>query len=156
MKKIRMYWLALGVVQLALAQAGPAVVTFAPPASLSAKPGETAKSTLTVTVAPGYHANSNKPADSYLIPFSLTWSAGPVEAVSVTFPKAQTLKLGFSEKPVSVYTGNFDIATQFKVPADAAAGITVVKGKLHYQACDDRSCLPPRTVEVSLPVAVLK
>ncbi len=138
------------------AQLGPTVVTIAPPTGLAAKPGETAKATLTVTVASGYHANSDKPNDEFLIPFSLKWNSGPAEVVSVTYPKTQTLKLGFSAKPVSVFTGTFDIVTQFKVPSDAPPGPAVVKGKLRYQACDDRSCLPPKTVEVSLPTTIGK
>jgi len=138
------------------AQSRPNVLSVTPPASIVAKPGETASATLTITVAPGYHANSNKPVDSYLIPLQLTWNPGPLTAASVVFPKPQIQKLGFSAKPVSVFTGNFDIVTKFKVAGDATPGSSTVTGKLHYQACDDRSCLPPATIEVALPVAIGK
>jgi hypothetical protein len=153
-------WLfALAVAQLpliALAQSSPNVLTVNPPSGITARPGQTARAALSVTVAPGYHANSNKPADSYLIPLTLTWSSGPLETVAVVFPKPQIQKLGFSATPVSVFTGNFRIVTQFKIAADAPPGAVAIKGKLHYQACDDRSCLPPKTVEVSLPVEIVK
>ena len=144
------------LLQFAFAQSAPKVLSLTAPPGISVKAGETTKATLSVTVASGYHANSNKPADAYLIPLQLTWNPGPLTATSVVFPKPQTQKLGFSSKPVSVFTGTFDIVTQFKVAGDAAPGASTANGKLHYQACDDRSCLPPATIEVSVPVVIGK
>ncbi len=65
-------------------------------------------------------------------------------------------KYSFSDKPLSVYTGGFELVTRFKVPATAAPGLLVVAGKLRYQACNDRMCLAPKTVDISLPVDVVK
>ena len=143
-------------IQSALAQNSPNVLTFAAPAGITARPGETAQATLSVTVAPGYHANSNKPVDSYLIPLRLTWNPGPVVAVDVAFPKPRIQKLGFSTKPVSVFTGKFDIVTRFRVAGDAAPGTDTVTGKLHYQACNETTCLTPKTIDVTLPVEIVK
>ena len=104
----------------------------------------------------GYHCNSNTPSDDYLIPLKLTWTPGTLEVGEVVYPKPQMEKYSFSEKPLSVYTGSFEIVTRFKVPAGAPFGDTVIPAKLRYQACTDRMCLPPKTVEVSLPVNVVK
>lgn len=144
------------LMSVAFAQSGPTVLSLAPPATITAKAGAAGKATLSVTVAPGYHANSNKPVDSYLIPLTLTWNPGSFESAAVVFPKPQIQKLGFSAKPVSVFTGKFDIVTSFKIAADTVPGTVAVKGKLHFQACDDRSCLPPKTIEVSLPLEIVK
>jgi hypothetical protein len=100
----------------------------------------------------GYHVNSNTPSDEYFIPLRLSWNPGPVEAVAVTFPKPQMEKLAFSEKPVSIFTGNFEIVTRFKAAAGAPVGQNVITGKLRFQACNDRMCLAPRTLDLSLPV----
>jgi hypothetical protein len=116
----------------------------------------TAEVSVALQMRDGYHVNSNTPSDAYFIPLRLTWNPGPVEAVSVVFPKPQMEKLAFSEKPVSIFTGNFEVLTKFKPAAGAALGQNVVTGKLRYQACNDRMCLPPRTVELSLPVEVTK
>ena len=154
---MKMFFVALAsvsVLEFAFAQTAPRVLTIAAPTGISAKAGETTKATVSVTVASGYHANSNKPVDAYLIPLQLTWNAGPLTAASVVFPKPQIQKLGFSAKPVSVFTGTFDIVTQFSVASDAAPGTSTATGKLHYQACDDRSCLPPATIEVSVPIVI--
>ena len=102
----------------------------------------------------GYHVNSNTPSESYLIPLRLTWEPGPLETIEVVFPKAHMEKYDFSEKPLSVFTGNFDVITRFRVTASAASGPGIVVGKLRYQACNNNSCLPPRTIEIKLPVVV--
>src|SRR5580704_3697871 len=136
------------------------VLTIAPPDKLTAKAGGMAEARLKVELRSGYHCNSNTPSDDYLIPLKLTWTPGgtpgALEVGEVVYPAPQMEKYSFSEKPLSVYTGNFEIVTHFKVPAGAAFGDTVIPAKLRYQACTDRMCLPPKTVEVSLPVNVVK
>ena len=134
----------------------PEVVHLAPLARVTVKPGETVKSTLSVHVDSGYHANSNTPADPFLIPMQLTWAPGPLTGTKVAFPKPQTGKFEFSKKPVSIFTDSFDIVTTFHVAADAAVGEAVVTGKLHYQACNDHTCLTPKSLVVSLPVEIVR
>ncbi len=111
---------------------------------------------ITAQLRPGYHCNSNTPSDDYLIPLKLNWTAAPLAVAGVVYPKPQMEKYAFSDKPLSVYTGDFEIVTKFKVPASAPPGLAVISGKLRYQACTDRMCLPPKTVDVSLPVDVIK
>jgi thioredoxin:protein disulfide reductase len=130
------------------------VLTIAPPDKVTAKAGAPAEASLTVQLRPGYHCNSNTPSDEYLIPLKLTWSAGALESAEVSYPKPRMEKYSFSEKPLSVYTGDFKIVTKFK--AGAAPGISALSGKLRYQACTDRMCLPPKTVDVTLPVEIVK
>jgi DsbC/DsbD-like thiol-disulfide interchange protein len=96
--------------------------------------------------------NSDKPKDEFLIPLSLTWTSGPLKAQSVVYPKPEELKLG--DQTLSVFTGKFTIATEFKVPEGAPAGTAAMIGKLRYQACNNQMCFRPSTVEVRLPVSV--
>lgn len=132
------------------------VVKVLPTQTVSAKIGSTVKVPLTLQVDEGYHVNSNTPADSFLIPLRLTWSPGPLESGAVSFPKPEFEKLQFSEKPVSVFKGTFEIATKFKVPSGAAPGAATIAGKLHYQACNNRTCLTPKTVDVTVPVEIVQ
>lgn len=134
------------------AQSGQLTVT--PPAHVLAAPGDTVESTLKIKIGKGLHANSNAPADPFLIPMRLTWGAGPLESVNVAFPKPQIENLGFSNKPVSVFTDEITVVTNFKVAPGAAPGNLTLTGKLHYQACDDKSCFPPATAEITLPVEI--
>jgi hypothetical protein len=79
-----------------------------------------------------------------------------LSAPSVAYPKPQFMKLPFSEKPVSVYTGTFDLTTSFRVSPTAAAGPAAVTGKLRYQACNDRMCLPPKNLDVNIQLDIVK
>ncbi len=132
------------------------VLKVAPPETLKAKAGTVVTQTLKIQLTPGYHCNSNKPSDEYLIPLKLTWTPAPLEVSDVAYPKPQMEKYSFSPDPLSVYTGDFEIVTKFKVPANAAPGSAIVSGKLRYQACNDRMCLTPKTVDVSLPIDVVR
>jgi hypothetical protein len=109
---------------------------------------------LSVRLSSGFHVNSHAPNDEYLIPMRLTWNAAPLEVLEVVFPKPKQENYPFSDKPVSVFTGDFDIVTKFKVPADALPGPAVITGKLRYQACTEALCLPPKSIEVRLPVQI--
>jgi hypothetical protein len=132
------------------------VLTVGPPEKVTAKIGSTAQVKLSLEVRTGYHCNSNKPLDDYLIPLKLTWAARPLEAPEVTYPAPQMEKYSFSPTPLSVYTGNFDLLTKFKVSASATPGQAIITGKLKYQACNDRMCLTPKTIDVSIPIDIIK
>ena len=131
-----------------------AILTIQPPQKASAKRGATVTAKLQVSLGSSYHVNSNKPHEEYLIPLRLEWMPAPLAVEVVTYPKPHDEKYTFSEKPLSVYTGDFEISTTFKVPADALAGPSILLGKLRYQACNNNMCFPPKTVEVKLPVTV--
>ena len=111
-----------------------------------------------LTVKDRYHVNSNKPTQEYLIPLKLTWaSMGALEGGEITYPRPQLEKFEFSEKadePLSVYMGKIDLVAKFKVAANAAAGPGVASGKLRYQACSNKACYPPKTVDVEVSYQV--
>lgn len=108
-----------------------------------------------VSVKSGYHVNSHTPIDEYLIPLKLTWiSTGALEGGAVTYPAPSMEKYEFAEKPLSVYTGNFDLVANFKVAANAPTGPGAAVGKLRYQACSNKACYQPKTIEITVPYQV--
>jgi hypothetical protein len=133
---------------------GNAVLSIAPAPRLAIQRGGGADFLLKADLQPGFHVNSNMPGDDYLIPIKLTWNKDPLEAQQVTYPKPQMEKLSFSPNPISVYTGTFEIATHFKAPASAMPGMAFMNGKLRYQACNNKECLPPRTVDVHVTLDI--
>jgi len=122
--------------------------------TVKANKGSTATVVLKASLPSGYHANTNKPTESYLIPLSLKWTAGPLEMQAVEYPKGTLEKYSFSDKPLSVVTGQFEITTKFKVPAAAANGPAAQTGTLRYQACDNKACYPPKNVPVNITVSI--
>jgi len=131
-----------------------AILTVAQPEKLVAKRNTEITARIDVSIAEGYHINSNAPHEVYLIPLRLTWTPEPLSVETVIFPKPRDEKYQFSDQPLSVFTGNFAIATKFKVPAAALSGPAILAGKLRYQACNSNMCFPPKTVELKLPIEV--
>ena len=126
------------------------------PDPVSAKAGTTVEVKLPLQLREGYHVNSNKPPDPYLIPLRLTWDSAVVTATEVLYPKPSTQKVDFFPGPLPVFSGRFELTTRFKVAASVQPGLVNVPGKLRYQACNDRMCLPPKTIELTLPVSVTR
>ncbi|HYP15415.1 MAG TPA: protein-disulfide reductase DsbD domain-containing protein [Bryobacteraceae bacterium] len=129
-------------------------MNFTVPEKIIAKRNQVAVADVVVQVKSGYHVNSTKPSDSYLIPLRFTWAEDVVKVEEVSYPEPKMEKLAFSEKPVSVLDGSIKTKTRFKVPASAPLGMTSLNGKLRYQACNDRMCLPPRTLDVKIPLDI--
>lgn len=142
----------IAVCALSAQQGG--VLTVEPPSKLVVKRNEPPVQKLKVAIQQGYHANSSKPAEAYLIPFKLTWEAGPLEAVEIVYPPAKMQRFSFSETPLSIYDGVLEVTTKFKKTATAQPGPAVMTGKLRYQACNDKMCLPPRTVEIKQTLVI--
>lgn len=124
------------------------VLRVAPSGPVGGKRGEPVTIKTSLQLGEGYHLNSHKPEDPYLIPLRLVWDDKTVETVSVAFPDPKHEKYAFSEKPLSVFTGDFVITSTVK-PKNS--GFTVLTGKLRYQACNHNACLPPKTIDIKVP-----
>jgi Disulphide bond corrector protein DsbC len=99
-------------------------------------------------MVPGYHVNSHTPKSQLLIATSLTLQ--PAEGVKpgpLEYPAGKPYSFSFdpSDK-LDVYAGDFTV----KLPVVATAGLHTVDGSLKYQACDNASCYPPRTLPVKV------
>ena len=114
------------------------------------KPGQV-RVPVGIRIRRGYHINSNTPNERYLIPTSLTWDTPPFEVKSVEYPAAEEVRYDFSEEPLSVYSSRIEIVTTFRVES-VPAELAELSARFRFQACDDRSCLPPRTIPVKIPV----
>jgi len=125
-------------------------VQFLFPEQVSVPAGKPSPVALHFRVAQGLHINSNKPSDEFLIPtvFSIPDGMG-VRLDAATYPVGAIISLAFDPTTkLSVYTGEFIIHARIV----AAAGNHLVKAKLHYQACDQNQCLPPKTIDVPIDV----
>lgn len=109
-----------------------------------------------VDIASGYHMNSHKPLDSYLIPTTLTpqLPAGFTLADTI-YPPGKNLKFPFSpDKPLNVYTGSVTLRLRVTAGDAAALGSTSIPITLRYQACNNSACLPPVKVPVTAQLQV--
>ena len=127
-------------------------LTVETPGQVVVKRGTDATQKLQITVETGYHVNSDKPKDEFLIPLKLTWSGSALEAGAVTYPKSEQVHVG--SDTLDVFTGSFTIDTQFKTSAAATPGPALMTAKLTYQACNNIMCFRPSSAEVRLPVVI--
>jgi hypothetical protein len=137
------------------AQNSASYLTAGQPQKVAGRRNAAVASTIPCAVQAGFHVNSDKPTYDYLKPLKLTWiSTGPLKPGAVTYPKPSMEKYGFSKDPLSVVTGKFDLIAHFKVASDAPAGPGMATGQLLYQACNDRSCFAPKTIDIAIPYQI--
>lgn len=138
--------------QLSAQQLGFSAATIEPSPGIRITGPGPLRVPITVRIRRGYHINSDKPNDPYLIPTHLSWpDVLPLRVESVAYPPAEEVKYDFSDKPLSVYSSRVEIVTTFhveSVPADPGE----LRGSFRFQACNDKACLPPKTLPVRVPV----
>ncbi len=118
-------------------------------------PGGSAVLDVAVTVQPGWHVNSDKPLDPYLIPTRVRldlpqgWTASPPG-----YPASKLVKLAFSDDNLAVFEGAFAVTLTVAAPAGQVLPATL-RGVVEAQACNNQVCLAPAEVpfEVALATA---
>jgi thiol:disulfide interchange protein len=147
---------AIGAVLIAApaaAQQDPIAWTLAKtPASAAA--GQTFRIQLTATIEAGWHL------------YSIAQAPPPI-ATRISIPKDQPFTLGGAidaPPPNVAFDSGFNMDTEFytekavftlPVKVDGkAAGKQVLRVQAYYQTCNDKFCLPPKTVKMETPVEV--
>lgn len=103
----------------------------------------------------GYHMNSHKPTEDYLIPTSLNLgSVRGIRELETNYPDGQMLKFDFSQEKLSVYSGSVTIRAKLAVDAGAALGEVTLPFTLRYQACNMSACLPPTNISVPVKIKI--
>src|SRR5438034_4882591 len=118
--------------------------------------GSVVRAAVQVKLPEGFHVQSNKPRDPSLIPTRLNFDATPpVTVTEVVFPPPvdQTV-LGY-DRPLAVFEREFAVGVQFAVASSASPGDVAVPGHLRYQACNETTCFPPKTVDVNWTLRVV-
>jgi hypothetical protein len=136
----------------------PPSVTIAPVPLVTAPRAAETLVNLNFRVGNNYHINSNLPKSEYLIPTSLKMDL-PTDIVlgKIQYPPGQDLTFPFSpDEKLSVYTGDFTITVAVHPLHSVVPGKYVMHGLLHYQACDNAQCFPPKSLPVSFDVKVVK
>jgi DsbC/DsbD-like thiol-disulfide interchange protein len=136
-------------------QSAPDIGLSARLASNKVRKGGIVQGTVTMDIPSGYHVNSNRPLEKFLIASQLQIEAPKGMRVgSVVYPRPILRKLKFSKSKVSVFEGRAVIRFSVTIPPSFPSRTVELKGHLRYQACNDDICFPPRTRDVSVRLKV--
>lgn len=101
---------------------------------------------VTLRIDPGYHVNANPASYSYLIPTSVHFEG--LTPKRILYPKPVRITPAFAKQGLNVYEGVTRIRAQFAPGALRHA--QSIRGQVHIQACNDRVCLPPATLPLTV------
>ncbi len=108
-------------------------------------------------VAPGFHVQANPASTPQLIPTTLQLpAANNLEVLPPIYPVGKPYRLKSSNSEISTYDGVVEIKVPVKTPQKVALARFPWKGKLRYQACDEKTCFFPKSLPFELQVIVAK
>ena len=140
----------------AMRQAGrPIDATLTPIVSTTAvKPGANVRLALRVTLPEGLHAQSDRPRDPTYIPTTLWVDPAAATVRELVFPPSTDFRVEGLPEPLAVFEHDIVIGVDALIPAATAPGTLTIPARLRYQACDNRVCYPPRTVDAAWTVKI--
>lgn len=125
------------------------------PESVEAHAGKPFEVPVKFYVQDGYHINSNKPSEDYLLGTRIEWEASTAKHVDDTFPPADMKVFSFTKgKKLAVFEGVRVVKAHFTAPS--SKGSVTLEGVFKYQACDQHACYPPSKVPVKVSVKVVE
>lgn len=122
------------------------------------RPGDSVDIAIQIDVADGYKLQSAQPLEANLVALTVTSPGAPgVTLGQVKFPQHLEKKVdkSLSElEKLAIYQGRIYVLATLNVAKDAALGERTVTLAIRSQACDDTSCLPPRTTRLNVSFSV--
>ena len=97
--------------------------------------------TAVVTMKEGWHINSNQPLEEYFVPTVLSVEGNPI--LLSDYPPPLEKRLQFNGEPLSLYEGRLSLSGSFP----ESIGNEAHTISLDLQACSDRICLEPETLD---------
>lgn len=120
-----------------------------------AQKGRAVQAAIVIDIPAGYHINSSRPLESFLIPTSLKVDASSgIRVGAVMYPRAALRKFKFSQKQLSVYENKVILRFNVTVPANYSGGSVDLKARLRLQSCNDEVCFPPRNFDQNMRIDV--
>jgi len=121
-----------------------------------AQRGKPVRVAIVIDVPSGYHINSNRPLESYLIATSAKVEAeNGLRGSAVTYPRPVLRTFKFSSKQLSVYEGQARLKFSVSIPANYSDNSARIKARVRLQSCNDEVCFPPKNYDVELKIDVV-
>jgi DsbC/DsbD-like thiol-disulfide interchange protein len=143
---------------LAAAPADPVAWKLENPPTPSVKAGGRFTVKLLATVQEGWHLYSLKPMTEGPIATRIWIAEGQPFSLSgaVRAPDPRVMQDPSFGMEVELYEGEVVFTLPVRVAPGTAPGIQQVVVSASYQSCNNKLCLPPKTVKVEVPVTIGK
>ena len=154
MKKL--LWAVLAALSLSAAPPDPIAWKFQDAPGKPVKAGTRFEVKLVASIQDGWHLYSMKPMADGPIPTRIWVAEGqPVQlAAAIKAAAPQTIQDPSFNMEVELYEGAAEFTLPLKIAATAAVGTQTVMVNASYQTCNNRICLPPKTVKLEFPVTI--
>ena len=108
---------------------------------------------LTATMQAGWHLYSQtQPDDAIAIPTGITFTANPLIKLDGKVKEIGKMEKFHDEKldlSANQYSNKVDFVQVVKLKGNVKTNLT---GGVEFQTCDDKKCLPPKTVNFNIAV----
>ena len=122
--------------------------------NLKVTAGKEFKVVLNASIQSGWHINSDKPNDQFLIPTTIKSGNKSFPISNIVYPQPDERKLAISEKPVSVFENDIKVELTFKINKSTTSGKYKIPIQFGYQGCNDQTCMPPTSTIAELVIEV--
>jgi len=149
---------ALLAVVLCAAPPDPVAWKLEAPPAKAVKPGARFDLKLVAKIQEGWHLYSLKPVADGPIPTRIWLPEGqPFQlAAAIKASEPQTLQDPSFNMEVEQYEGEATFTLPVRIAAGAAPGSQTLVASASYQSCNNKICLPPKTVRLEMAVPVSK
>ncbi len=131
-------------------------VRLSGPSEPAPAPGQRIDAVVALEIKQGWHVYANPTGVYILKPTTLELARDqPASEVKVKYPAGESKVLGsLGQDKVSLYEGKVEIPVQLTLDPKVAAGKLEIRFRVKYQACDDKVCLAPASLEIPLNLEV--
>jgi peroxiredoxin len=108
-----------------------------------------------VMVKEGYHIQADTVNDASLIPVTFRTTENEHFTIgNAIFPPCNVFRLEGTKNDLNVFDSSFMVGLPILPSAGIKTGRYLIKAQLRYQACDAKTCLFPRTIDLELPIII--
>lgn len=109
-----------------------------------------------IRISKPWYIHGTQTEESGLIPTAISFpESQDIRFEEIRFPEPEKKRFDYTEMPVEVFSGKFLVSARLVVRQRAEQGRRLINGKLSYQACSARSCLPPENVRIPVSLIVV-
>lgn len=121
----------------------------------SISPGGDQQVQLSFLIREGYHIQANQVRDENLIPSELSFEATDGLILGDPhFPEAVEFSMKGTEETMDVFSDTLEVRLPVSPLEQTGKGLFLIKGRLHYQACDDAKCYYPRDLNFTMRINI--